>query len=312
VPELRRVARPDLTPIRGPEELRQWVDDGRGGGYSTMTEAEEAEANQLQVEARERNHAFALSTTQHALHADRERRQREAEEARKARGDPLVLLRQAHTDLERLKVELTRAEGSVVKARSFRDGIESHRAGVEAALQQADAETTGHLIESFTGTLGNLAEATPSGSRLSALRSSLSQAERELELVDDALEELTRDRDVIQTTVARCRHAVAVAARECLLDVAVTQASEIIAEERVLAQRRADLKSLGQLLDDEARRLFARRPSLPPIISRALYPSGSRLTGAGKLVSSFDWRGLYERYCTTQPEPETQPEPDEA
>jgi len=153
MPELRRVARPGLTPIRGPEELRQWVDDGRGGGYSTMTEAEEAEANQLQVEARERNHAFALSTTQHALHADRERREREAEEARKARGDPLVLLRQAHTDLERLKVELTRAEGSVVKARSFRDGIESHRAGDEAALQQADAETTGRLIESFIGTL---------------------------------------------------------------------------------------------------------------------------------------------------------------
>ena len=70
MPELRRVARPDLTPIRGPEKLRQWVDDGRGGGYSTMTEAEEAEANRLQVEARERNHAFALSTNQHALHAD--------------------------------------------------------------------------------------------------------------------------------------------------------------------------------------------------------------------------------------------------
>ena len=52
--------------------------------------------------------------------------------------------------------------------------------------------------------------------------------------------------------------------------------------------------------------------SLPPIISRALYPSGSRLTGAGKLVSSFDWRGLYERYCTTPPEPETRPEPEEA
>ena len=301
MPELRRVARPDLTPIRGPEKLRQWVDDGRGDGYSTMTEAEEeAEANQLQVEARERNHAFALSTNQHALHADRERREREAEEARKARGDPLVLLRQAHTDLERLKVELPRAEGSVVKARSFRDGIESRR---------ADAETTDRLIESFTGTLRNLAEATPSGSRLSSLRSSLSQAERELELVDDALEQLTRDRDAIQTAVARCRHAVA--ARECLLDVAVTQASEIIAEERMLAQRRADLKSLGQLLDDEARRLFASRPSLPPIISRALYPSGSRLTGS-KLVSSFDWHGLYERYCMTPPEPETRPEPEEA
>ena len=27
MPELRRVARPDLTPICGPEELRQWVDD---------------------------------------------------------------------------------------------------------------------------------------------------------------------------------------------------------------------------------------------------------------------------------------------
>ena len=39
---------------------------------------------------------------------------------------------------------------------------------------------------------------------------------------------------------------------------------------------------------------------------------GSRLTGAGKLVSSFDWRGLYERYCTTPPEPETRPEPEEA
>jgi hypothetical protein len=223
MPELRRVARPGLTPIRGPEKLRQWVDDGRGGGRSTMTEAEEAEANRLQAEARERNHAFALSTNQPALHADRERRQREAEEAPKLRRQAAVCRH-----------------------------------------------------------------------------------------IDDALEELTRDRDVIQTTVARCRHAVAVAARECLLDVAVTQASEIIAEERVLAQRRADLKSLGQLLDDEARRLFASRPSLPPIISRALYPSGSRLTGAGKLVSSFDWHGLYERYCTTPPEPETRPEHEEA
>src|SRR5215471_9018811 len=116
MPELRRVARPDLTPIHGPEKLRQWVDDGRGGGYSTMTEAEEPEANRLQVEARERNHAFALSTNQHALRADRERREREAKEARKARGDPLVLLRQAHADLERLKVEHALAEGSVVKA----------------------------------------------------------------------------------------------------------------------------------------------------------------------------------------------------
>ena len=79
-----------------------------------------------------------------------------------------------------------------------------------------------------------------------------------------------------------------------LTDEAIAAAYEIVAADEELHRRRADLNTLTQLLTAEGRRLNGpAAPSLPPMISRALYPADRVLTGADRGMVQTDWRGRY-------------------
>jgi hypothetical protein len=70
---------------------------------------------------------------------------------------------------------------------------------------------------------------------------------------------------------------------------AADMADEIVAEQEALHRRRGDLEALTRLLTNEGRKLNRMPPSLPPVISRALYPADRNLADP-----ATDWAALCE------------------
>jgi hypothetical protein len=92
-----------------------------------------------------------------------------------------------------------------------------------------------------------------------------------------------------------------------LIDEAVELANRIIVEAEQLAQHRASLSSLGELLTAEGRRLNGLPPSLPAQISRALYPANRQLVGADREPALIDWRERHAELCEGPGDPKAAP-----
>lgn len=237
----------------------------------------------------------------HSIEIQRRQQEQEAERERKAGPPKRELLAAAHAALAEAEGKIADLKAAVSRASEFVAGIEARKAEIENALREVEGEQTARLVESFA----EGSEAPPLDSRTAALRSSLQQAEAALSPSLQALRWLEADLDKARNEVARCAHAVRVAAVDVLIDDAVVEAEAITAADNELRRRRIDLDQLAVTLTNERRRLFTAPPALPAVIGRALSPERVRFGTAQ--AAAPDWAAQLEKLCRdpTAAEPES-------
>jgi hypothetical protein len=283
--------RPDYGPITNAagEKPVRIISDGHGGTMTTtLTEAEQAAADAEARLAHDQRIQENLARWSPALatgvQAVAERR---AEEMRKAGPPKREVLAQAHSQYLEAATEAERLTGAVAKARNFGDAAESRKLGIERALKDADSEATGRLIETFTGIAAEPAvtQPAPSSNRTAALRSSLSQAEREGELAAGALAKLEGELAQAQQKVNGRAYDLHSAGLALLTDHGVDLAAEIFAIEEALESRRAVVDHLARFVQQRGQRLFRSPPALPSSLERFRF--------ASKQPSAIDWESAF-------------------
>jgi hypothetical protein len=121
-----------------------------------------------------------------------------------------------------------------------------------------------------------------------------------------ALDRLEAEHKAALDLAERRRAGVARCAVQVLVAEAASLADEIVGEAEALHGRRADLDNLATMLTNEGRRLNWVPPSLPPQISRALYPADRTLTGDHDRAGT-DWATRFRALCEAPPDPLSDP-----
>jgi hypothetical protein len=299
----------DTLPVRAPHPMEAWAAEPGtpgeqrvsrilpGGGHITATRgALETLAKEMERERAWGNTAGGERVIKHAVDIAREERQREAEtEERRKASNPRAVLKAAHSLQAEAKAELDRIKPLATRARDLVRDLEG-RAGEQSTLiETGEAAAAAKLIEAIAAG----AQSLPLAPRTDAATAEAEATAAKLRTARAALAKLETEATAANDRLARCRAGVTRCSVSVLVDTAVEEANAIVAAPQAdLDRRRTDLDALARLLTAEGRRLNGpASPSLPAMISRALYPADRQLTGTDRGMAQTDWRERYSMLC---------------
>jgi hypothetical protein len=215
-------------------------------------------------------------------------REAAAEGQRKAQTPPRLALRAAHERQGAAEAEVGRLEQSVARAREFRDGIGTRKSEIEKALAADENIRTSRLREALAiGEAPQVIEGPDTAP--------LTQAERELNIAQTALNQLEAELAGARQTSQRCALAVRDAATALLIDQAADIADRILQDDLELISRRSDLANLARIITDQQRHLAVRH-AMPAQISRAITPADPVLTGQ-RPSETTNWANVFADLC---------------